>query len=302
MQFRIVVVIVTVAFSAGCAAGPPEFEHAAPIVGDIPLVELSTVGGLTLGEPVAVSVAHEGNLLVADAFLGRIVGIDAKHERAVEFEIPAQSPSFYPVDVRISGFFVYALDVAERKLLRFDRAGSFRDVLISFDDAFEDRSTPVGLDVDGSGRIAITDTKNHVVVIFDNYLQIELAFGNYGTAPGQLDSPEGVSFLKDGGLVVADTGNRRLQIFDSGGAFVRLIPSAGDNPMRGPRRVVTDRSGRFFVADPAAGRVFVFETNGELARVIAPDGVSGFRPTDVAVTSSDILYVADGNGVLYSFR
>lgn len=287
----------------GCAPQVDFTTEVAP-TGDEPVVQITSAGGITLGDPIALAVGYEGNLFVADGSMARLVRISESGDEALEFQPPTQSSTFYPTDVELSGFFVYALDMAGRLVLRFDQTGAYRDVLISFDDALDGRRiSPVGFDVDGSGRIAVTDAKNHVVLIFDSYLQIELVFGNYGTTPGRLDSPEGVSFTDDNGLLVCDTGNGRLQLFDSGGSYVRTIPPRGESPLQRPRRAVIDREGRFYVADPEAGQVFVFAADGTLLRRIAPAGNRRFRPMDVAITPSGMVFVADSaTGSLYGFR
>jgi DNA-binding beta-propeller fold protein YncE len=166
------------------------------------------------------------------------------------------------------------------------------------------RTTPVGFDVEQSGRIAVTDAQNHQIILFDSYLSVELVFGGYGSSPGQFDSPEGITFTSDGGFLVSDTGNRRVQLFDAGGKVTKSIPLDGEtNPMIRPRRAVIDTKGNVIVADPAAGRVFVFGEDGVLVRTIVPAGVSRFEPTDVEVTRSDRLIVIDAaNNSLFVFR
>jgi len=164
--------------------------------------------------------------------------------------------------------------------------------------------SPLGLDVDGSGRIALTDVKNHAVMIFNTYLDVELVFGSYGTGDGQFDSPEGVFFTPTGGLLVADSGNGRVQLFDADGGFIRTVPSDSiSNPLKRPRRAVMDQSGQIYVADPVAGQVFVFGKDGRLIRSIIPKGAKEFRPTDVAVSTSGMVYVTDSaSHSLLSFR
>jgi tripartite motif-containing protein 71 len=146
--------------------------------------------------------------------------------------------------------------------------------------------------------------ENHQILVFDPYLELESAFGNYGSYQGQMDTPMGVCFAPSGDVVVADTGNHRLQWFSDGGAFRRAVPTPGrDNPLRRPRRVVVDDDGRAYVADPTAGAVFVFGPSGELEREVAPSGVSRFSPTDVARTRTGDVYVTDeANRSVYVFR
>ena len=80
------------------------------------------------------------------------------------------------------------------------------------------RINPLGLAVDESGRIVVTDGQNHQVILFDMYLSVELVFGSYGAHPGQFDIPDGVVVTKEGNIFVSDSGNRRVQVFRLVGA------------------------------------------------------------------------------------
>jgi sugar lactone lactonase YvrE len=168
-------------------------------------------------------------------------------------------------------------------------------VLISFEDQNERRRvSPHGLDVDASGRTAITDIENHQVIVLDTYLEVDVAFGNFGSFEGQLDTPQGVTFTPRGELLVSDTGNARLEVFSDTGAFRRVIPAAGaPGLMRRPRDAVAAEDGRVFAADPVAGRIFEFSPDGGLVRTIVPATPGPFKPTDVALGRDGVLYVTD---------
>lgn len=270
-----------------------------------PIAVHKSSGNVELGEPLAVSVDLRGDIYIADGLPGRIIHFTEDGSSAVEFETPGRSPGFHPCDVKLSGFFLYAVDDAGRMLLRFDQDGAYRDILLNFNqEIFGRRISPYGLDVDPSGRVMISDIENHQILVFDSYLALEIAFGNFGSFPGQLDSPKGVSFAKSGDLVVADTGNRRVQFFGEGGDLLRVVPRADqENPLIAPRRAVQDGSGRLYVADPEAGRLFVFDETGGLQRSLSPEGVDDFQPTDVAVTRNGVVYVTDAaNRSLFVFK
>ena len=295
--------------AGGCAAHVERPATAqAPVDSEAPQAVYRSVAGITLGAPIALSVDFSGNIYVGDAAPGRVVcwlvSSGGAAEGAVEFQKPTQQPGFYPADIAVSGFFVYALDPVQRTLLRFDNRGAYRDVLIEFDELSAGRRiTPTGLDVDAYGRIAVSDAGNHQIMVFNTYLAVELAFGSYGTHAGQLDSPQGVAFAPDGSFIVTDTGNRRVQIFDFGGRFTAIMPPGGESPLVKPRRAVADEKGNVYVADPEARRVFVFLRDGTLSRSLFPSDVADFRPTDIALDSSGSIYVSDtANASLFIFR
>jgi tripartite motif-containing protein 71 len=259
-----------------------------------------------LGEPLAVSVDFQGGIFIADGIPGRIVRFDPDGGGSFEFQNPSNSPGFYPSDCTLQGFFLYAVDEVTRTILRFDKDGAYRDILLTFTGELigGGRVSPYGLDVAPSGRIAVTDIENHRILLYDAYLSLELVFGSYGSFEGQLDSPRGISFTPDNRLLVSDTGNGRLILFDDTGTYLRTIPSAGaDNPLIQPRRAVMDRSGRVYVADPGAGAVVVFDSGGAPVSLLIPEGVDRFEPTDVAIVDGVHLYVTDAaGGTLYILK
>ena len=292
----------------GCASQPQNdstTKSTNTLEGDTPQSSVRSFGGIVLGEPVAVTRDFGGNVLIADRAPGQVVHLLLDLDEAVEFDQPPSPTGFSPVDLKTSGFFVYVVDPIERAVLRFYKTGSYLDVLIDLEDRFPGRRvTPSGLDVDGSGRIALTDVKNHEIIIFNPYLDVELQFGNYGRFAGQFDAPQGVSFGPGDVILVTDTGNRRVQVFDPDGGFVRMIPAEGaPNPMKRPRRSAMNSEGWVFVADPEAGVVLVFDENGELTRQIVPAGVDRFQPTGIALAPNGIIYVTDqATSSLYTFK
>jgi hypothetical protein len=88
--------------------------------------------------------------------------------------------------------------------------------------------------------------------------------GSPGSGYGQLNDPRGVYGDTKGNLYVVDSGNNRIQVFDSNGKFIRAWGSygSGDGQFYNPGRVAVDPSGNVFVADFGNNRVEKFDGNG----------------------------------------
>ena len=72
-----------------------------------------------------------------------------------------------------------------------------------------------GIAVDGDDRIFIADTGHHRIVICTSDGSYITHFGMEGSGPGELKRPCGLDITNDGTLIVADSGNKRIQLFGS---------------------------------------------------------------------------------------
>ena len=96
-------------------------------------------------------------------------------------------------------------------------------------------------------------------------------------------------------ILVADSGNNRIQAFDDIGNFVAAYGSAGSGPgqFNNPQGMVVDHGGRVIVADSGNNRLQVLNFNGNsftFGKVIT---ASFIQPIGVAVDRINRLVVAD---------
>ena len=114
-----------------------------------------------------------------------------------------------------------------------------------------------------------------------------------------LKNPENIAFGKNDILYIADTGNRRIVLFDTNsGNIVREIFYEG---FRAPRGVYVTQDETLYVADSIAGAVFIFNPQYECIKTItAPHSIAfgdtQFSPTRIGVDPRDSMYII-GEGV-----
>jgi hypothetical protein len=65
-----------------------------------------------------------------------------------------------------------------------------------------------------TGRYFISEWKNNRIQVLDENFTHQMFVGEEGSEPGQLNYPWGVAVSEEGRLVVCDSGNKRLQVFD----------------------------------------------------------------------------------------
>jgi len=114
-----------------------------------------------------------------------------------------------------------------------------------------------------------------------------------------LNKPENITFGKNDVLYIADTGNRRIVLFDiNSGNIVREILFEG---FRAPRGVFVTPDETLYVADSIAGAVFIFNPQDECIKTInAPHSIAfgdtQFAPVRVGVDPRGSMYII-GEGV-----
>lgn len=142
-------------------------------------------------------------------------------------------------------------------------------------------------------------------------MQIRCKFGQLGPSKGQFNSPHGFCLGLEEDIIVADTNNHRIQIFEKTGSFKFQfgIPGKDEGQLWYPRKVAVMRStGKYVVCDRGneRSRMQIFTKNGHFLKKIAIryiDIVAGLAVTGsgeiVAVDSvSPTVFIIHENGDL----
>jgi len=137
---------------------------------------------------------------------------------------------------------VWAIDKGSDMIVRFNPAGRVTMVFGRKKEASDDgavpwtRVTPPRAAMDGQFRqptdVAWDPAGN--IFISDGYINSRVAkydkngdwvkqWGDRGSAPGQFNTPHSIAADAEGHIYVADRGNRRIQVFDGDGTFLRAI-------------------------------------------------------------------------------
>ena len=151
-----------------------------------------------------------------------------------------------------------------------------------------------------SGNIAFSDSANHRIVIFrasdGSFVR---SFGKYGSELGSFHSPAGIAVSHEGLLVIADSGNHRVQTFTEDGQFVKCFgqEGGGEGEFRSPQGVSISKYNTVAIADTGNHRVQLLRfVDGRVQRIIGGYGQANDqlnRPMDVAFWSDGMLAVAD---------
>ncbi|KAI1299192.1 RING finger protein nhl-1 [Halotydeus destructor] len=159
---------------------------------------------------------------------------------------------------------------------------------------------PRGVAVGPDNCIAVADSSNHRVQVFDQTGRFMFEFGSYGGAEGEFDCLAGVAVNRIGQFIVSDRYNHRIQIFDPSGKFLRSFGSEGraNGKFSYPWGITTDSLGFIYVCDKENHRIQVFQSDGTF---VGKFGSLGSRPGQlehphyVAVSNTNRVIVSDSN-------
>jgi hypothetical protein len=233
---------------------------------------------------------------------------------------------------------IWIVDKGSDMVVKFNPAGRVTMVFGRKKEASDDsavpwtRVTPPRPHVDGQFRqpTDVTWDPQGDIFISDGYVNSRVAkydrngdwvksWGQKGTKEGEFDTPHSIASDARGNVYVADRGNRRIQVFDSDGGFVRSIavvnvpvppgakPAIGNPPAPdatgtqapGAPRAICITPGPnqvLFMSDAYPGRIYKLSLEGKILGIL---GKSGKQPKqfgwihEIACPSEHELYVAE---------
>ena len=119
--------------------------------------------------------------------------------------------------------------------------------------------------------------------------------GGRGTEKGQFDSPSGIVVDGKRNILVADTGNGRIERFSPTGAFLSTIGTkgAGHGQLRDPNGIAIDRAGNIYVAEAGNHRVQKLAPDGTFIAEWKGPAPGFYGPRRIAIGADDSIYVVD---------
>lgn len=168
---------------------------------------------------------------------------------------------------------------------------------------------PWGITVDGAGNVYVADTFNHRIQKFDANGQFLLMWGRPGATnePGigtdtQFFGPRDIAIDPQGRLLVSDTGNKRVQVFDANGNFVGQFGSSGNaqGQFNEPVGIAVDSAGNIYVADTWNKRIQVFDPSFKFVREFPVTQWAQMQPNDLQNVDHKPYLAIEGNTLFVS--
>ena len=123
-----------------------------------------------------------------------------------------------------------------------------------------------GIAVNSEGQLVVTDNSGHCVYVFDKNGNCLRKTGGKGSNTGEFQYPNGISFLNDNEVLIADSGNYRLQRLNiQTGTVVKSYGKKGrkKGEFTWPVDVTVDDEERIVVTERDNNRIQVMSKEGE---------------------------------------
>jgi DNA-binding beta-propeller fold protein YncE len=243
------------------------------------------------GDLAFLAIEPSGNLIVSDRARHSVLRFDASGHLLSEWgpRLSGDLTLAEPAGVAVQGDAFYVLDRGTPRVIRLDETGRVRVAL-----SLEQLGTYGlnGLAVDPAGTMYAADTGRNRILVLAPTGSLLRQIGRGGSGLGEFTQPMALAFLPDGGFVVADWENSRLERWDEG--F-----NATDAWSIGFRAwgVAADADGRIYAPDLERRRVVVYSPRGDLLSEL--NGIEvGPRQVALSAAQPTALYVLGSEGIV----
>lgn len=194
----------------------------------------------------------------------------------------------YIADGKVGAIFIFNTETKELQMIKNGAGARFGDI--------------IGLTIDDSDRLFVSDTKFHRIMVFDKDRKIEGAI-----TEGGLIDPGGMAVDNENRfLYVADAGRDQVMVYDADKLnLIRTLGTAGKNhtltepgQFSVPTNVAVDADANLYVTDMYNNRVEVFDAEGIFIRAWGKSGDRpGYfsRPKGIAIDADGHVWVADAS-------
>ena len=228
--------------------------------------------------------------------------VSEKEDGNLQVKFTPIVPGAYNIEVKINGKKLstcpFTTQVKERELVvvgNLDLKFFQRDALKGI----------FGIAVNKEDNMVVTDNLEHCVYVFDKEGSCLRRIGGKGENSGQFHYPDGVSFLNDNEILIADCQNHRIQHLNiKTGTVVKTFgkSGAGKGEFHYPTDVCLNDEGQIIVADYNNNRIQVISKEGETHSIFGDKGPEKLNRPFGCVPYKTMTFVSEqGNHCVKAF-
>ncbi len=207
---------------------------------------------------------------------------------------------------------IYVFNRGLQTVIVFDHAGNF----LMAGGETDQKAAPIAGgwlhsgEVDWDGNVWVVERSNQRVVKLSRDLSTVVmqlgTTGERGNDETHFDEPSGISFTREGNILVTDGyGNNRVAMFSPDGTFIKQVGKGAGGPedtgtgpseWKLPHQAAVDAEDNVYVIDRENRRIQVFDNQLNYIRELANEG---WNPWDIAISrkgNDGFGYIADHAG------
>ena len=254
-------------------------------------------------KPFDVAV-HKGRVYVTDTVARSVVLFDIKGKRFVEFGNRGPNALLKPIGIGISpSEEVFIVDLTDKSVHVYDKDGRF---LRKFGSS-EELSRPVDVAISNDGRYAyVVDTGGvrsawHRVIKYDAKTgEVVKIIGERSSGSGGFNLPMTIAIDSKDRIYVLDSGNFRVQRFNSDGEFDLTFGKVGTRfgQFSRPKGIAVGPEDNVYVMDASFANFQIFNDKGELLMFVGQRGSDNMPgifslPAGIDVDEDGRIYAVD---------
>lgn len=246
--------------------------------------------------PNSVAV-HDSTVYVSDGQSHCVFMLDLAARTIKPIIAPDGKPLLWPIDICIAGDTLAICDSQRASVFLCDLQGKHK---LTLGAGSLKRPSAVTF-VECKREWWVLDTGEHAIVIYDDKGTPVRTFGTRGDGPGEFNFPAGFASVNDYGVVVADSMNFRVQVFDPAtgsphphSIFGKKGDAAGDFAL--PRDVASDADGNLYILDSQFENIQIFDRRARLLMALGGEGRKPgefYLPSGITIDEQDRIWVAD---------
>jgi DNA-binding beta-propeller fold protein YncE len=155
---------------------------------------------------------------------------------------------------------------------------------------------PNDIAIASNGLIYVVASDENLVKIYNPDGSFRSSFGGSGKDYGQFNFPTGIAIDENNmEVIVSDFLNKRIQIFDYEGNWLRTIGGGWfSSVVDRPQGIAVDEQGRIYVVDPKQACVLIFSHSGKLITTFGEYGEDEGQlriPLDIVINKKGDAFV-----------